>query len=325
MNRRERLERTIADLDRPADLLLLLNEVDAALSRLDGGSYGECAACHLPIAADDLLANPTASYCLCELSPERQRALERDLGLAWHVQAALLPAPGLAVPGWQAHFRYIPHGPVSGDYCDLIVTEGNPEAEFYFMLGDVSGKGIAASLLMAHLNASLRAFARAGLPPQEALAEANRLLAESTLASHYATLVCGRARPSGEVEIANAGHCQPLVVRARGYAETLESSGLPLGLALTAASGARYGAETVRLDDGDSIVLYTDGVTEAANARGAEYGAERLRSVLASYPAQSPRELVTRCLADVSSFLDGEALSDDLTILALGRCCREVS
>ena len=144
-NRRARLERTIADLNQPADLLLLLNDVDAALSRLDGGSYGECAVCHTEIAADDLLANPTASYCLCELTPERQRALERDLTLAWRVQAALLPAPDLAVSGWQAHYRYIPNGPVSGDYCDLIVTDANPAAEFYFMLGDVSGKGVAAS------------------------------------------------------------------------------------------------------------------------------------------------------------------------------------
>src|SRR5215472_8683527 len=134
LNRRARLRRTIADLKQPPDLLLLLNEVDAALSRLDAGSYGECAVCHTEIAADDLLANPTTSYCLCELSPERQHALERDLTLAWRVQAALLPAADLAVPGWQTHYRYIPNGPVSGDYCDLVVTEGHAAAEFYLML-----------------------------------------------------------------------------------------------------------------------------------------------------------------------------------------------
>jgi sigma-B regulation protein RsbU (phosphoserine phosphatase) len=246
LNRRARLRRTIADLNQPPDLLLLLNDVDAALSRLDDGSYGECAVCHTEIAADDLLANPTASYCLCELSPERQRALERDLTLAWRVQAALLPSPDLAVPGWQTHYRYIPHGPVSGDYCDLVVTEGHAAAEFYFMLGDVSGKGVAASLLMAHLNASLRAFARTGFAPQQALAEADRLLASSTLASHYATLACGRVSACGEVEIANAGHSLPLVVRSNGCIEALETTGLPLGLAVPGPGGARYAAtETV--------------------------------------------------------------------------------
>jgi sigma-B regulation protein RsbU (phosphoserine phosphatase) len=321
-NRRARLEKTIAELNQPADLVLLLNEVDAALSRLDGGRYGECAACHLPIEADDLLANPTTSYCLCELSPERQRALERDLTLAWRVQAALLPPADLAVPGWQTHYRYIPNGPVSGDYCDLVVTEGQSGAEFYFMLGDVSGKGVAASLLMAHLNASLRAFARTGLAPQNVLAEANRLLAASTLASHYATLVCGRASATGEVEVANAGHCQPLIVRSNGRIEALEATGLPLGLGVATPAGARYAAEKVRLNDGDKIVLYTDGVTDAANAHEIEYGDERLRTILACCGGESARDLVARCLADVSSFLDGEALGDDLTILALKRCWR---
>ena len=323
-NRRARLEKTIAELNQPPDLLLLLNDVDAALSRLDAGGYGQCAVCHTEIAADDLLANPTASYCLCELSPERQRALERDLALAWHVQAALLPPPDIALPGWQAHYRYIPNGPVSGDYCDLVVANEDGTG-LYFMLGDVSGKGVAASLLMAHLNASLRASARAGLAPQVALAEADRLLAESTLTSHYATLVCGRARASGEVEIANAGHCPPLVVRSNGCIESLESAGLPLGLSVSTPSGARYAAETVRLGDGDSLVLYTDGVTEAANAHDAEYGTERLSRVLSRCGGQSPRELVTRCLSDVSSFLVGGALSDDLTMLALWRCRGEAA
>jgi len=322
INRRARLERTIADLNQPADLLVLLSEVDAALSRLGDGSYGDCDVCQLPIAADDLLANPTAPYCLCELSPERQRALERDLTLAWRVQAALLPPADLALPGWQTHYRYIPSGPVSGDYCDLVVTEGRRAGEFYFMLGDVSGKGVAASLLMAHLNASLRAFARTGLAPQETLAEANRLLAGSTLASHYATLVCGRASSSGEVEIANAGHCQPLIVRSNGRIEALEATGLPLGLAVPAEAGARYAAEKVCLSDGDSVVLYTDGVTEAADALDSQYGDERLRSLLACCAGKSARDLVTRCLADVTAFLSGGALSDDLTILALYRSSR---
>jgi phosphoserine phosphatase RsbU/P len=319
LDRRERLENSVAALGRPADLLRLLSEVDAALSRLDSGSYGECAVCPGAVEREDLEANPMAVYCLCDLTPERQRALERDLDLAWRVQAALLPVPGLAIDGWQTYYRYIPNGPVSGDYCDLIAAPAG-EPELYFMVGDVSGKGVAASLLMAHLNASLRGFARMGLAPQQILEEANRLLAESTLASHYATLVCGRVRcRTGEVEIGNAGHSPPLVVRTDGSVESVETAGVPLGLAVPSTPAARYATERILVRPGDCLVLYTDGLTEAADAAGMEYGAERLRAVLARHRERSPRELIARCLADLSTFLDGSSLADDLTILALAR------
>jgi sigma-B regulation protein RsbU (phosphoserine phosphatase) len=298
-----------------ADLLRLLHEVDSALSRLDGDSYGICVACHTDVEPADLMANPMASYCLCDLSPERQRALERDLDLAWRVQAALLPPLGLAVPGWESYYRYIPQGPVSGDYCDLVTTG---DGGFYFMVGDVSGKGVAASLLMAHLNAALRALARTGLSPQAVLDKANSLLAESTLATHYATLVCGRATASGEVEIANGGHCPPVLVRSDGCVKALNSGGLPLGLAIT-GSVTRYTAEQLELDKGDCLVLYTDGLTEAANPDDEEYSVGRLMQVLQCRPDRSPRNLVASCLEDLASFVGRDPLRDDLTILALSR------
>ena len=315
VNRRARLESTIAEVDHPQDLLRLLTEVDAALSRLDGGNYGVCAVCETEVEEHDLLANPMARYCLCHMTPERQSALERDLDLAWHVQAALLPQPGLAISGWQTHYRYLPHGAVSGDYCDLIPGEDN----LYFMLGDVSGKGVAASLLMAHLNASLRALGRTGLPPQEVMERADRLLAESSLASHYATLACGRASASGEVELVNAGHCAPILVRTGGALEPLQATGLPLGLGLGKQSEEQYCCERIQLTPGDALVLYTDGLTEAANRDEQEYGVERLLSVLESSRGRAPKEMVARCLADVSGFLDGFEPADDLTILILQR------
>jgi sigma-B regulation protein RsbU (phosphoserine phosphatase) len=316
-DRRARLESSIAELDRPEDLLRLLTEVDSALSRLDGDRYGTCVVCDLEVGESDLEANPMASYCLCHLTPERQRALERDLDLAWHVQAALLPPLGLSAAGWKTHYRYLPHGPVSGDYCDLVPRDAG--AGLYFMLGDVSGKGVAASLLMSHLNALLRGFARSGLSPEDALGEAHRLLAASTLDSHYATLVCGRAQASGEIEVVNAAHCAPLIVRSGGSVERLETGGPPLGLDVDSGSGRRYRPETAVLRNGDALVLYTDGLTEAVNARDDEYGNQRLARVLARSAGQPARQLVAHCLADLSSFLEGAELNDDLTILALAR------
>jgi sigma-B regulation protein RsbU (phosphoserine phosphatase) len=305
------------ELDEPRDLVRLLTEVDAALSRLDAGNLGLCDFCHEAVDEPDLLANPMATYCLCRMSPEQQTALERDLDLAWRVQAALLPPEDLAVSGWQTHYRYLPHGAVSGDYCDLIVAPG--DGGLYFMLGDVSGKGVAASLLMAHLNASLRSLAQSGLSPQDMLGRANRILADSTLSSHYVTLVCGRAMPRGEIEIVNAGHCAPFVVRSGGFGEVLHTGGLPLGLAVGASPGGHYPVERVTLREGDSLALYTDGVTEARNAEDEAYGVERLLDVLRRCRRNGPREQIAECLSDLQSFSAGEPHGDDLTMLVLKR------
>ncbi len=100
-DRRERLERTISAVGRAGDLVRLLDQVDTALSQLETGHFGHCAVCHEDVDESDLLSYPMAEYCLCKLTPERQRALQEDLDLAWRVQAALLPAPDLAVAGWR--------------------------------------------------------------------------------------------------------------------------------------------------------------------------------------------------------------------------------
>jgi sigma-B regulation protein RsbU (phosphoserine phosphatase) len=318
-NRRLRLRQTISDVGRADDLIRLLNLVDSALSRVEAGDFGHCEVCREEIDEPDLLDHPLAAYCLCKLNPERQRALEHDLGLAWRVQAALLPAPDLAVAGWRTHYRYLPHGPVSGDYCDLIVSGTDGDASLYFILGDVSGKGVAASLLMAHLNAAFRALVQSHVSPHELVARANGLLVESTLASHYATLVCGRASRAGEVEIVNAGHCAPLIVRRRGDVETLSATGLPLGLGPSDRANSAYSAERVTLHEGDTLVLYTDGLTEAASASEEEYGAARLTDLLAACSTDSPQELLRKCLSDLDEFRHGQDRGDDLTILALQR------
>lgn len=314
-DRRVRLERTITDVGRTDDLVRLLNLVDSALSRIESGHFGRCGVCEEDIDEQDLLDVPLAAYCLCELNPERQRALEHDLNLAWRVQAALLPTPNLSAAGWRTNYRYVPHGPVSGDYCDLIASGAGAEQSLYFMLGDVSGKGVAASLLMAHLNAAFRTLVQSHVAPQELAARANRLLSESTLASHYATLVCGRANAAGEIEIVNAGHCAPKIARRGGEVETVAATGLPLGL----APSGPYATQSVTLRHGDTLVLYTDGLTETASAAEEEYGDARLTELLALCDAAPPHEMIRRCLSDLDAFRDGHDRSDDLTVLAVQR------
>jgi phosphoserine phosphatase RsbU/P len=189
--RRQRLEQAVrAETDEAARLHRLLAEVDGALARLDHGSYGLCETCHELIESDRLLCDPLVRFCLDHLTRDERNALERDLELAARVQRGLLPSQSLETPDWHLCYRYEPAGLVSGDYCDVIEAG---DGSVYFMVGDVSGKGVAASLLMAHLHAMFRTLISFGLSLPCMLEHASRVFSESTLPSQYATLVCGRA------------------------------------------------------------------------------------------------------------------------------------
>jgi sigma-B regulation protein RsbU (phosphoserine phosphatase) len=137
---------------------------------------------------------------------------------------------------------------------------------------------------------------------------------ESTLPSFYATLVCGHAHGNGDVEICNAGHCPPVLVR-RGEVCMIEAAALPLGLFST----SQYAASRAHLEPGDCLVLHTDGITEARNGSDEEYTAERLAEVLRGVHGLAPQRNSGACLADLESFLAGASHSDDLTLMVIQR------
>src|SRR5215467_14494546 len=122
--RKRRLEAAIANAPQNAGLTGLLHEVDSALERMDNGSYGICEECHDTIEQQRLLADPLVRYCLDHLTGPQRDALQRDLDLASEVQRKLLPQTGLRAGDWETSYHYAPVGPVSGDYCDLIPTDG---------------------------------------------------------------------------------------------------------------------------------------------------------------------------------------------------------
>jgi phosphoserine phosphatase RsbU/P len=312
-NRRTRLRDAVAAHGSEPQLVQLLTLVDAALDRLGTADYAPCLVCHEHVSEQDLLGNPLMMYCLCDLSPEQQRALEHDLEVARRIQAGLLPDPDVRADGWQAYYRYEPAGVVSGDYCDLWQRPEEP-GTVYFAVGDVSGKGVAASLLMAHLQAAFRSLVGAGVPLPELVSRVNRQLLQASLPSHYATLACGRASAGGDVEIVNAGHCPPLVVR-RHRIESVGSTGFPIGL----VEERPYGVTRLRLAPAEALVLHTDGITEARRGDGEEYGQERLERALAGAADRSPRVLVHALRSDVAAFVAGAPPADDTTVLALGR------
>ncbi len=313
IDRRSRLQTALAESGGARDLAQLLGEVDAALERVGTAQFGQCEMCHEAVEDDFLEDNPLVQYCLCELSEAQQRFLERDLTQASRLQWALLPRQNLAHAGWRTHFRYLPAGPVSGDYCDLVVADG-AASPLYFGVGDVSGKGVAASFLMARLNAHFRNLVDAGLPAAAIAGRLNQLFHERKLAAQYATLACGRAEASGAVELCNAGHCPPLWIRPDD-AVRIESTGRPVGL----LPEDGYQARALSLAPGESLVLYSDGVSEARNGRDEEFGVDRLAGLLHDSRGLAPDAVAAACLRELTVFRAGIPQADDITLLILQR------
>src|SRR5215475_2201771 len=307
-DRKRRLEAAIALAPQKTGFAGLLHEVDSALERMDKGNYGLCEECHEPVELERLMADPLVRYCLDHLDQSQRAALQRDLDLASQVQRNLLPQMNLRAGGWETSYHYAPVGPVSGDYCDLIPSDG----QLFFVLGDVSGKGVAASMLMAQLHALFRSLTGMALPLGQIVTQANRVFCESALAGQYATLICGQAKPSGEVEIHNAGYW-PAMVAGRGGVVRVESAGLPLGM----FHELDFSAARVQVNPGELLFLYTDGLTEAAGGDG-EFGVERVAQLVSQHCARGPAELIAACLDDLRAFAGGPAL-DDLTLLAIRR------
>jgi len=311
LDRRHRLEHATAHSEDQIHLHMLLEEVDGALARIENGSFGICESCHESIEPDRLLCDPLARICLDHLSSQERDALERDLQLAAEVQKGLLPRQSFELDGWHICYHYEPAGLVSGDYCDVIDAG---KAGLYFMVGDVSGKGMAASMLMAHLHAMFRTLISVHLPLADMLKHASRVFSESTLPSQYATLVCGRAKPDGTVEISNAGHPPPLLIHD-GHVTRFEQSDLPVGL----FASEQFSVTELRFEPGDGIVIYSDGVSDTLDPSGAEYSMERLQNVVHRRGRADAPALVSACREDLTAFRAHARKMDDVTLFVLGR------
>jgi sigma-B regulation protein RsbU (phosphoserine phosphatase) len=289
----------------------LLAEVDATLRRIEDGSYGICESCHETIEADRLERNPFERFCLDHLNAVERQAHEQDMSLATQIQARLLPARDIKTGVWETHYRYQPAGVVGGDYCEIIPS--GDRSSMFFAVGDVTGKGVAASLLMTHLSAIFRSLLSLELPLAEVMTRANRLFCESTPATHYATLVAARASDD-HIELCNAGHCRPLLLRGSGT-EQVDSTGLPLGL----FCDARYTIRQIGLHAGDSLVLYSDGITEAQDPDGNTFDEDRLMRVFEGQRDCDSVEMADRILRDVTAFCEGRSAQDDRTLLIVRR------
>jgi sigma-B regulation protein RsbU (phosphoserine phosphatase) len=287
----------------------LITEVDKAIARIDTGHFGECTVCHESVEADRLMHDPLISVCLGCLSPQQQRALEYDLQLAAQIHHGLLPASNMTIPGWQVAYHYRPAGVIGGDYFD-VMSDGRGGT--YFLIADVAGKGVSAAMLTANLRAMFRALIPLGLEVEQLLTHANRLFCESKLPMQYATVIFGHASSAGKLQVVNAGHLPALLVHGAEI-KLLESNCIPLGM----FTDQQFKAIVHSLHLGDMLVLFTDGISEAQDANGAEYGVSKLQALIEECVDMCPDELV-KCLQErLETFRGATERADDETLLAI--------
>jgi serine phosphatase RsbU (regulator of sigma subunit) len=285
-----------------------------------GVLYLDFLAHEMLVTADDLkLIAQIARFAAAKLETTRLREeatakarLDEELRTAYTIQSRLLPAELPAIEGYLFAARNQPCRTVSGDYYDVVVR---PSGRIYFVIADVSGKGITAALVMASLATAFDIFTRADPTPAELVRRINETLAPRTAPSRFVTLFAGVLDPAtGVVDYANAGHVPPLVISNDG-ARPLTVTDMVVGL----FPAAKYRDQQVRLLRGDSLVLFTDGVTEAENAAEEQLGLAAVTRLLDEVQGTAAPHIVERIDSFVQTWSGGAPAGDDVTMLALTR------
>jgi phosphoserine phosphatase RsbU/P len=238
--------------------------------------------------------------------------LDEELRTAYVIQSRLLPSELPVIDGYAFAGTNKPCRTVSGDYYDVVVR---PDGRLYFIVADVSGKGITAALVMASVATAFNIFTRTDPTPADLVHELNVTLAPKTSPTKFVTMVVGLLDPAaGTVEFTNAGHVAPLVISARGV-EQQTSTDMVVGL----FGQATYRNQRVTLAAGDSFVLFTDGVTEAENESEDQLGLEPIATLVQSLHGMPAPQILETIDAHVQEFCGSAAATDDVTMLALTR------
>src|SRR5215831_13446782 len=243
---------------------------------------------------------------------EEQKRYESEFNQAKAIQMRLVPDQMLAVGPWEVHGQVIPARHVGGDYFDFFPLG---EHRFGVAIADVSGKGLPASIMMSNVQASLRAFCDGATPIGEALGRVNRSVARSSMPGKFITLFyCEVDAQTNRMRFSNAGHNHPMLRRASGEIDELGTGGPMLGPFDTAV----FEVGETDFAPGDALLLYSDGVSEAMDARDQEYGEDRLRALWKDSAAVATRDIPNRLIQDVVKFRGTKPQSDDITVLVVG-------
>ncbi|MGD0157189.1 MAG: PP2C family protein-serine/threonine phosphatase [Terracidiphilus sp.] len=248
---------------------------------------------------------------LAELAERQRDELANEIELAAEVQQGILPRSIPQVPGFDFAARMYPAKIVAGDYYGFIEF---PAGEIAVVVADVSGKGVAAGLLMPSIEVALRMDAARFSSTSDLLQTFNNVVCEITGGHRFISLFYGKLSPqSHSLEYTNAGHNPPLVIRAGTDPSPLDKGGPVLGV----LPNSHYESEKITLRQGDILVLYTDGAVEAENPAGEQYSAERLSRTVGLHLQQNASELIETIYTSVIQFRKTTSLADDLTLVLL--------
>ncbi|HEX7999134.1 MAG TPA: SpoIIE family protein phosphatase [Pyrinomonadaceae bacterium] len=249
---------------------------------------------------------------LLEEQLDRER-LEHELQLASEIQQRFQPTAPPHVAGYELQGISFPCYEIGGDYYDFIERS---DGRMIIALGDVSGKGTAAALLMSSLHAAVHAQASSHSSLSETISAVNNYLAENIPSNRFVTLFYAELDPqTGALSFINAGHNPPLIVHSAGTVENLSSGGLPLGI----MPNSPYREGRTQLQPGDVMVIYSDGVSEAVNPQGEEFGTARLHSVVGLNIERSASGIRDRIESALTKFAQGMPAADDITLVIVKR------
>jgi len=245
--------------------------------------------------------------------------MKRDLEIAKDIQAWLLPGAPLQIPGYQIAYATRPANTVAGDYYDVILRPGRKLSEdrILFAVADVAGKSIPAAMLMATFQASLRTLSTSGVALAELVAGVNHYACSNSMGGvRFTTAFFAELDPAtGDVAYVNAGHNVPILRKKSGLVERLEAGGIPIGI----FAESPYQVGTTRLESGDWLVIFTDGVVEAVNQKDEEYGEPELIRLVDRGSGSAPAELLRSLLAELDRHVGNTPQHDDITCLLLKR------
>jgi len=284
--------------------------VEAALEEAEDQSLGLCEVCHTTIDSELLQMDYTCCICLDHLSEPERRQLENELEFSQHVQRALLPQHIPDIAGLKLAVFSRPAQILSGDYFDFFQFSDESAG---LAIADAMGHGVSASMIMTSLQTSLRTLAPESSSPAEVLGRINRFYLHNSRFTTFVTVFLGRYDPdSRRLTYCNAGHNPPALYRQQEQeVEWLAPTGAAIGLIEDNA----LGLGEVWLEEGDMLLLYTDGVTEAINLQQEAFGAKRLADALRESAGLTSREVVQSLRERLLEFTGEALLSDDVTLV----------